>query len=133
VGWLELAKKNEVIVETMYPGRGLGTAAELETAMDLGVRMAVDISHLYIQKCKGVLSAATEARLLDYDKIAEIHISACDGRGDQHRPLQGNEEWLSWALARMAEGVPTILESYMHRLDKDQRKRQIALVRGENG
>jgi len=117
-------------LETMYPGYLLGANAELETAMDLEQRLAVDVSHLFMQRTCGNLRDATLRRLFDYPHVAEVHVSANDGRRDAHRPIDSNTFGLTWARERAADGVPCVLECYMHRLDHRERRRQLALLRG---
>lgn len=118
------------LIEVMYPGWLLGNGAQIERAMDLGVRLAVDVSHVYIQRQQGAMSAATWRRLQAYDSIGEVHVSANDGRADTHRPLTADAFGLAWAQARARSGVPLILESYFHRLDTDARRRQVEIARG---
>ena len=93
------------ILETMYPGYALGDGAALEDAMARRLRLAVDVSHLLMQREQGCLSAATLARVLDYDRIAEIHVSANDGRRDLHAPLAADTFGLAWA-ARASPSSP---------------------------
>lgn len=117
------------VLETMYPGWALGDAASLRDAMARGLALAVDVSHLYIGHTQGVLDEATIARVLDYDRIAEVHVSANDGRRDLHQPLQHDSFGLAWARARLAAGTPVILECYFHKLSARERRAQIDLVR----
>jgi hypothetical protein len=119
------------ILETMYPGYALADGPALERAMALGLQLAVDVSHLYIQRTQGVLGDATLARVLDYERIAEVHVSANDGRRDLHAPLTEASFGLAWARQRLAAGTPTILECYFHRLTPVERRAQIDLVRGD--
>lgn len=114
------------ILETMYPGYELGDGDALDAAMDRGARLAVDVSHLFIQRTQGVLSDRTLARVLDYERVEEIHVSANDGARDLHAPLRADSFGLDWARQR---GVPVVLECYFHKLDADARRRQIELVR----
>ena len=72
----------------------------------------------------------TIARLFDYDHIAEVHVSANDGRRDLHRPLTKDSWGLAWAQARLDAGTPVILECYFHSLSAGDRRRQVDLVRG---
>ena len=118
------------LVEVMYPGEALGDDAAVTRAMDLGVRLAVDISHMHIQRTQGAMSDATWRRLMDYPHIGEVHVSANDGRSDAHRPVTPETFGLDWAKAKSKQGVPLVLECYMHRLDEDARRRQIDIVRG---
>jgi sugar phosphate isomerase/epimerase len=121
----------ELVLETMYPSYALGSGDELERAMALHVPLAVDVSHLFIQRTQGVLSEATLRRVLDYDNVHEVHVSANDGRRDLHAPLTPRTFGLEWAHERERTGVPLILECYFHRLSLGERARQLALVRGE--
>lgn len=129
-GFLDRMGDASPILETMYPGYALADGAALEAAMTRGLALAVDVSHLYIQRTQGVLGDATLARILDYDRIAEVHVSANDGRRDLHAPLTETSFGLAWARERRAAGVPTILECYFHRLLLDERRAQIDLVYG---
>lgn len=110
------------IFETMYPGHPLGTGPELGLAMDIGVRLAVDISHLWIQRCAGVLDDAVQRRLLDYPHIAEVHVSHNNGRTDGHLPLTAEAYLLDWARQHPA---PVVWESYLHRSTPDTIHRQL--------
>jgi len=118
------------VLETMYPGNGLGTGAELELAMDLGLTLAVDVSHVNIQRHAEVIGAGTWRRLQDYERIAEVHVSRNLGRSDQHLPLTADTFGLEWALERLRAGTPVILESYFHRVGDDVRRAQLALFDG---
>ncbi|MBL8918359.1 MAG: hypothetical protein JNJ54_05825 [Myxococcaceae bacterium] len=126
--WLE-AHGDERVLETMYPGYRLGTGGELERAMDLGVRLAVDVSHLFIQRTAGVLADATLRRLLDYAQVAEVHVSQNDGRHDSHRLLRGDVFGLGWAVERERSGVPLIYEAYLHQARDDVRRSQLDRLR----
>lgn len=132
-GWLDAvcaAPDGLPALETMYPGQHLGDGAALSRAMDAGLRLAVDVSHLYLQRAARVLDDATLRRVLDYDRVDEVHLSANDGRGDQHRPLAVDTFGLGWAQARLRAGTPVVLECYMHRLDDAARRAQVARARG---
>ncbi len=120
-----------VVVETMYPGMHLGEGRALLDAMARGVPLAVDVSHLWIQRMAGVLDDATLSRVLDYDRIAEVHVSTSDGRRDLHAPVTADTFGLAWARAKLAAGTPVVLECYMHRMSSDERRRQVAIARGE--
>jgi hypothetical protein len=117
-------------LETMVPGHRLGNGAELAAAMDRGLALAVDVSHLFIQTTAGVLDESTLRRLLDYDRIAEVHVSANDGKRDLHAPLDASTFGLAWARERLLAGTPVVLECYMHRMSRDDRRRQIDHVKG---
>lgn len=129
VAWLRQVAAFDPLLETMYPGYVLGCGDELELAMDLGLRLAVDVSHLHLQRAAGVLPASVERRLREYPRVEEIHVSANDGRSDRHALLQPDTPGLDWARARLAD-LPVVLESYWHRIDFDAQRRQIDLLRG---
>jgi hypothetical protein len=116
-------------LETMYPGYALGDGGDLDAAMDERQPLAVDVSHLYMQLHAGALSGATLRRLFNYEQVREVHVSANDGRRDQHRPLESSTFGLPWARERLHAGTPVIVECYMHRLDIDARRRQVDLLR----
>ncbi len=118
------------VLETMYPGHLLGSEAELSWAMDRRLSLAVDVSHLFIQRCAGVLGDAALRRLLDYDCIDEIDVSHNDGRSDQHAALTDATFGLDWARARGREGTCVVLECYMHRMIDAERRRQVEHARG---
>ncbi len=115
------------ILETMYPRYALGTGAELEHAMNRGLRLAVDVSHLFLQLEAGVLTKQTWARLQDYAHIAEVHVSRNNGRTDAHQPLTADTFGLEWAREQLRAGTPVVVESYFHRLGADARRAQCAL------
>lgn len=129
VAWLRQVAAFDPLLETMYPGYVLGCGVELELAMDLGLRLAVDVSHLHLQRAAGALPASVERRLREYPRVEEIHVSASDGRSDRHALLQPDTPGLDWARARLAD-LPVVLESYWHRMDFDAQRRQIDLLRG---
>jgi len=116
------------VVEVMYPGHALGTGVEVELAMDRGWPLVVDVSHVFIQRTQDAMSDTTWRRLADYDRITEIHVSANAGKHDTHQPLAETTFGLDWARERLADGVPTVLECYMHRLRDAQRREQIEMV-----
>lgn len=124
-----LDRPNELlpVLETMYPGYALGSGQALDDAMNRSLRLAVDISHVFLQRHAGVIGEATWARLQDYEHIAEVHVSRNDGRSDAHLPLTADTFGLEWALARLRAGTPVILESYFHRLPEPARQAQCAL------
>jgi hypothetical protein len=126
--WLEANGRTRVL-ETMYPGYCLGTGPELERALALGVRLAVDVSHLFIQRTAGVLDEGTLRRVLDTPTLVEVHVSQNDGRHDAHRPLRRDSFELGWARERLAAGTPVIYEAYLHVLSDGARSRQLELVR----
>jgi hypothetical protein len=126
--WLEQQGDSRVL-ETMYPGYRLGTGVELERAMELGVRLAVDVSHLFIQQTAGVLEDRTLRRVLASAHIVEVHVSQNDGRHDSHRPLRRDSFELGWARERLQHGVPVIYEAYLHVVSEPSRRAQLELVR----
>ncbi len=95
----------------MYPGYRLGCGAELERAMEQGLTLAVDVSHINIQLCAGVMSVCTWERLQRYAAIAEVHVSDNAGRVDSHGPLTADTFGLSWAKERCVQGIPLVLRS----------------------
>jgi len=76
------------------------------------------------------MQTATWRRLQTYGRLAELHVSANDGRSDQHRPLDANTFGLAFARERAAEGPPLVRESYLHRLQDSERRQQVALCVG---
>ena len=130
--WDRLARGEfaHAVFEVMYPGWTLGTGAEIRAAMAERVALAVDISHLWIQMCAGVVDDATVAALLAYEHVVEVHVSANDGRRDQHRPIDASTFGLEWARERLASGTRVVVESYWHRLSTGERRAQVDLVRG---
>ena len=128
--WIDTARARPATVfETMHPGYCLGRGDELELAMEAGLSLAVDVSHLYIQLRQGVVGEPTWRRLREHDRIAEVHVSANAGRHDTHRPIAPGTFGLGWARERLRAGTRTILESYLHRLDAAQRREQIGILR----
>lgn len=117
------------IVETMYPGYALGSGDAIARAMRDGWPLAVDISHAFIQRTQGAMTAAQWDALCDYDRIAEVHVSANRGEHDSHQPLADDTFGLAWARARLAAGTSVVLECYLHKLADGDRRRQIARVR----
>lgn len=126
--WLPIALEHDLLVETMYPGYVLGTGAELDAAMSAGLRLAVDVSHLEIQRFAGVLDEATQRRVCDYDRVEEIHVSRSAGLRDAHLPIDGRTPGVDWARERVDE-VPVVLESYWHRVEVGEQARQLELLR----
>lgn len=129
--WLEARPAEDApLLETMYPGWVLGTGDELEDAMRAGAALAVDVSHVFLQLCAGAMRESTWQRLAAYERIGEVHVSANDGSRDAHAPLAPSTFGLAWARERLGDGVPVVLECYMHRLSRREREDQIALLRG---
>lgn len=125
--WLE-QHGDERVLETMYPGYRLGSGEELERAMAMGITLAVDVSHLFIQRTAGVLTEGTLRRVFSYERVAEVHVSMNDGRHDSHRLLRRDAFGLDWARERTKLGVPLIHEAYLHQASPDARRAQLALL-----
>jgi len=123
--WIE--KIGDYILEVMYPGYLLGNGKEIEKAINLNKRLAVDISHLFILESQKVIEKSTISKLLDYHNIAEIHISQNAGIYDSHKPIDKNTPYLDWVKSR--KDVPLVYESYLHKLNFEERIRQIDLIR----
>ncbi len=125
--WLQTVVDHDLLVETMYPGYALGSGNELESAMDAGVRLCVDIAHLSIQSYAGELSAATLKRLFNYERVSEVHVSHSTAGKDTHSPISAETPWLGWARERIGH-IPVVLESYWHKLDFAQQRMQVQLA-----
>jgi sugar phosphate isomerase/epimerase len=125
---IEAALRHDVLVETMYPGEALGTGDEIDAALDAGIRLAVDTSHLFIQRTAGVLSDRTLRRLFASHLVEEVHVSDNDGRRDLHREIGPETFLLPWARERVAE-LPVVIESYWHRTERGERARQVDRLR----
>jgi sugar phosphate isomerase/epimerase len=125
--WYERASAPPIL-EVMYPGHALGTGEDVERAMDDGVPLAVDVSHAYIQLTQGAMHERTWRRLRDYERIAEVHVSANDGAHDIHQPLRADAFGLAWARERLTGGDAVVLECYMHKLSAAERRAQLELL-----
>ncbi len=128
--WTPNLQLKDQIIEIMYPGRALGTGEAVEMAMASGQNLAVDVSHIFIQLTQGTMSERTWQKLQDYDRIAEVHVSANAGDRDAHAPVRQNTFGLDWARKKGADGTPVVLESYFHKVEDDDRRRQMDFVRG---
>lgn len=117
-------------LETMYPGYLLGNGDELVWAMERKLPLAVDVSHLAIEREAGVLSDEVLARVLEYDRIEEVHVSRSVKMRDAHAPIDASTFGLEWVRARLRAGTLVVLECYMHKLSREERRRQIDWVRG---
>jgi hypothetical protein len=139
--WRQRAAQGEyqnILLETMYPGYCLGSSEEILWAMAVGLNLAVDVSHIYIQLCQGSLDRSTWQKLQDYPNIGEFHISANNGKGDIHQPINNETFGLDWIRDRVSapQGgrtngnryLPVILECYMHYLSFTERQEQVNLV-----
>jgi hypothetical protein len=122
------AAGSATIFETMYPGYVMGTGEELVRAMAEHRRIAVDVSHLFIQLTAGVTTEEVIRRVFEYDKIGEIHVSANNGKSDQHRMIDANTFGLSWATERAIAGIPLVLESYVHGASLGDRQNQVDVL-----
>lgn len=125
--WLESAAADDLLLETMMPGYVLGNGAELERAMAMGLRLAVDVSHLEIQRWCGALNDGVYRRVLGYARIEEVHVSTSRRCYDTHGLLTPDTPGLAWARERLPE-VPVVLESHWHRLDVEQQREQLQLL-----
>jgi hypothetical protein len=124
------ALPGDAVLEVMIPGQALGTGDAVDTAMDLGLRLAVDVSHVFIQLSAGAMRSTTWSRLRSYAAVEEIHVSDNDGRHDLHAPISARTFGLAWARERAEGDTPVVLECYMHRLADDERQRQVDILRG---
>lgn len=116
-------------LEVMYRGYGLGSGPQVEEAMERGTTLVVDVSHIYLQLEQGLMREETWKRLQNYRLISEVHVSANDGVGDIHSPLEDDTFGVPWALEQSRAGIPMVLECYMHRLSVDERRAQLDMLR----
>src|SRR5579883_1581848 len=118
-----------VVLETMYPGYAdLADGDQIAAAMDRGRWLAVDVAHLDIQTYHGILPNSVLQRLLDYERVAEVHVSASREHRDTHAKLSTPTWGIEWARERLAAGTPVILECYMHKLSHEERLEQVAYL-----
>lgn len=68
----------------MYPIYHLSNDEEINMCLDRSQHIAVDISHLYICSIQKCISDSTLKRIMNYDKIEEIHFSHNNGKFDSH-------------------------------------------------
>ncbi|MFO0823188.1 MAG: hypothetical protein U0792_08715 [Gemmataceae bacterium] len=116
-----------VVLETMYPGyAAMANGEQLAAAMDEGRFLAVDVAHLDIQLFHGLLDLTVLKRLLDYERVAEVHVSNSHESRDTHAKLVKSTWGIEWARERLAAGTPVILECYMHKLSHEERLEQVA-------
>ena len=116
-----------VVMETMYPGyAALANGEQIAAAMDEGRWLAVDVAHLDIQTYHGVLAKAVLHRLMNYERVAEVHVSTSHDARDTHAKLSLPTWGIEWARTRLAAGTPVVLECYMHKLTHEERLEQIA-------
>jgi hypothetical protein len=117
----------DVVMETMYPGyAALANGDQIAAAMDAGRWLAVDVAHLDIQTYHGILAKSVRHRLMNYERIAEVHVSTSREARDTHAKLTQRTWGIEWARAQLAAGTPVILECYMHKLSHEERLEQIA-------
>jgi hypothetical protein len=118
---------DDVVLETMYPGyAALSNGDQIAAAMDAGRWLAVDVAHLDIQRYHGILPDGVLNRLLDYERVAEVHVSTSHEARDAHAKVTLSTWGIEWARARLAAGTPVILECYMHKLSHEERLEQLA-------
>ena len=122
-GWLP---PDGLVLETMYPGyAALANGDQIAAAMDAGRYLAVDVAHLEIQKYHGLLPDAVLRQLLDYERVAEVHVSTSHEHRDTHARLNPSTWGIEWARGHLAAGTPVILECYMHKLTHEERLEQL--------
>jgi hypothetical protein len=131
--WMQKSERGayqNILLETMYPGYCLGSREEILWAMAIGLNLAVDVSHIYIQLCQGSLDRSTWHKLQNYPNIGEFHISANNGKGDIHQPINSETFGLDWIRDRTngVRDLPVILECYIHHLSLPERQEQISLI-----
>lgn len=126
--WYKILEDNDLpTLETMYPNYFLGSGSEIEMAMSLKIKLAVDISHIYIQKYNNLISDKVWKKLQNYENIKEIHVSSNLGKFDSHFEISKKSYELNWAIER-SKDIPIILECYMHKLSENDRLKQIKLL-----
>jgi hypothetical protein len=117
----------DVVLETMYPGyAALASGDQIAAAMDKGRWLAVDVAHLDIQIFHGLLTKSVLQRLLDYERVAEVHVSTSREAKDTHAKLTMSTWGIEWAREKLVAGTPVVLECYMHKLSHEERLEQIA-------
>lgn len=130
------SETNNRIIEVMWGEEyDLATDARINELMDRGVRVALDVSHVFIGLTRGAVTEATWKRLQDYPRISEVHVSANDGKWDSHRPLESGKFGLDWArdwAMKQPENADTafVYEGYWHKLQPEERHAQVALAVG---
>jgi hypothetical protein len=118
---------DDVVLETMYPGyAALACGDQISAAMDVGRWLAVDVAHLGIQMYHGILEKSVLQRLLNYERVAEVHVSTSHEARDTHAKLTDTTWGIDWARDHHAKGTPVILECYMHKLSHEERLEQVA-------
>ena len=133
MGWWQAAVRGwKPAMEVMYDNYILGCGGDVRLAMQMKMPLAVDISHVEIQLRKGQIAEETWRMLQDYDLISEVHVSESKDGKDVHAPITRRTPGLNWAREKMNSGTVVVLEAYMHKLNKDQRREQLAILRGES-
>jgi hypothetical protein len=123
---------DDVVMETMYPGyAALANGDQIAAAMDRGRWLAVDVAHLDIQRYHGIIEKSVLQRLMDYGRIAEVHVSTSREARDTHARITQSNWGIEWARAKLAAGTPVILECYMHKLSHEERLEQVAWMNCE--
>jgi hypothetical protein len=120
-------------IEVMYHPLPLGSDDDIEDVLAAGLPVALDVSHLHISRTAGALSGRVLAKLLAYDNLTEIHVSANDGTRDAHHPLSSDTYGLAWARERCNQHTPVVFEGYLHRLDHAARTAQLEILHGALG
>src|SRR5947199_922294 len=88
---------DDVVLETMYPGyAALANGDQIAAAMDAGRWLAVDIAHLGIQMHHGILEKTVLRRLMDYERVAEVHVSTSHEARDTHAKLSMTTWGIEW-------------------------------------
>jgi hypothetical protein len=123
----EHAPETLPVIEVMYGRYALGSGRDIRRAIEAGLKLAVDVSHLHIQVCQRTASPSDVDALLAYDNIAEIHLSHNEGARDSHLPLHAGSFGLSWARERA--NTPVVFEGYLHALTTNQRREQLDIIR----
>ncbi len=65
-------------------------------------------------------------RLLDYERVAEVHVSTSHEARDTHATLAVTTWGVEWAREHLTKGTPVVLECYMHKLSHEERLEQVA-------
>ena len=109
-------------IESHYPAPGdpwlISTWAEYRQMLDARVHYALDLSHLNILAVQtGCIEWGLVKDLLASDRCLEVHVSANDGRGDQHLPLSPAAE--PWWLPLLAYAHPDAVVFSEGRLTSD--------------
>ncbi|HEX4607822.1 MAG TPA: hypothetical protein VH092_06410 [Urbifossiella sp.] len=121
-----------VVLETMYPGyAALADGDGIAAAMDAGRWLAVDVAHLDIQMYHGLIRQIVLNRLMDYERVAEVHVSTSHEHRDAHARITAPAWGVEWARTRLAAGTPVVLECYMHHLSSEERLGQVAMMLGQ--